>query len=106
MAFLDQEVLEVGRGHLRDGNLDAFIAWADEVPVHIDLEYVRMTMGRCMESGDTSQALKLFEAVWPATDPVADAWVRIRGATILVTVIALVVFGLLGGVVYFFRALS
>ncbi len=106
MAYLTEEVLERGRTYLREGNLEAFMAWADEVPVSIDLAVVRGSMGKCLAAGDTGRALKLFEAVWPVTDSVADAWVAIRRITLVVVFGALVLFALLGGVVYFFRAIQ
>ena len=106
MAYLTEDVLETGRGHLRAGDLERFIEWVEEVPISIDVEVVRSSMGKCLAAGNTERALKLFEAVWPVTDPVADAWVGLRRMTIVAVVGGLVLFGLLGGVVYFFRALS
>ncbi len=105
MALLDAQTLEKGREHLRAGDLEAFMAWAREVAVPLDLKLVRRSMEQCLTVGDTQRALRLFEAVWPITDPVADRWVALRRLTVLLVVGALMVFGLLGGVVYFFRAI-
>jgi len=105
MAYLTEDVLETGRGHLRAGDLERFMEWVNEVPISIDTDVVRGSMGKCLAAGDTARALKLFEAVWPVTDPVSDAWVKLRTLTLVAVVGGLVLFGLLGGVVYFFRAL-
>ena len=105
MAHLTEDVLEAGREHLRAGDLEAFIAWADQVPILIDLAEVRKSFGRVLLAGDTARALRLFEAVWPVTD-VHDAWVTLRRATLVAALALLVVLGLLGGVIYFFRAIS
>ena len=59
-----------------------------------------------MAAGDTERAIRLFEATWPMTGSVADAWVAVRRLTLVAVFVALVFFGLLGGVVYFFRALQ
>lgn len=72
MAKLSDDVLDAGRKHLRDGDLEGFMSWVASVPIPIDHADVRRYMGRCLESGDTARALRLFDAVWPKCDPVVD----------------------------------
>ena len=81
---------------VRSHDFDGFIAWIGRTRVAIDLDLVKTAFGSCFKSGETTKALRLFDATFPMVDPTVDRIV----AYLKLTFIALAILGLLGGVAY------
>ena len=79
MAKLSKEVLEEGRGHIRNSDLPGFMKWlVKHVPRYsINHEVVESTFEKIFKFSDTDKGLKMFEVGIANINPAADRGKRI-----------------------------
>jgi SH3-like domain-containing protein len=101
MAKLSVEVLTEGRNFIRAKDLDGFITWIKANNITIDTNVVRSTYERIFHADDMEKAIKMFDAVFPDIDPVADIVTFFTKLLIKL----LFIMGAIGGIVYLIGAL-
>lgn len=93
------ETITQGRNLCLAKDLDGLMAWLRRNVPTLDQKMARSTFSACFRANDTEKALKIL-AVFDDYDVVKEA----GGILLTWVVLALVVLGLLGGVVYLFKA--
>lgn len=102
MARLDPDFVEEGRRIVRQNDLDRFMDWVERSGTFIDHDVTRQTFGLCFRSGDTAKAMRLFNAVFPSSNPTLEKATMFGKLALL----GLIVFGLLGGLMFLISVLQ
>jgi hypothetical protein len=102
MARLDPDFVEEGRRRVRQNDLDGLMNWVERSGTFIDHETTRKTFELCFRAGDTDKAMRLFNAVFPKSNPTLELAVMFGR----LAVIGFIVLGLFGGILYAISALQ
>ena len=98
--------LQAGRECLHLRNLDMLEAWMNKHKVIIDRELVRSSLGKLLEAGEITRAIKIFDTVFIGMNPRTDLvgfYLKLATAGFIMLLCLLCIIGAIGGVVYLFR---
>lgn len=102
MAQITTEELDIARGHIRAGNLDALMDWIYGKGVFIDGHLFYGAMSKIILV-DPERAVQLFDKTFAGMDPEADRKKAVTYLAIRVAMFLVVVLGCIGGIVYLFK---
>jgi hypothetical protein len=104
---ISEEVLNEGRLHITNADLDGFLAWVKTNAPTINISAVKDAYSVIFRLKDTERGLKFFNKVFPEYDIAEEmatlALARYLGL-LLKGIFIIMFFGALGGIVYLFRS--